>query len=120
MRFDVLDRIVAGVGVERVDRIHAVEAITAAVTALKNFHVYPGSLLDDAAESDHAKIADAGTDLMRHRRRKRLHYRVGKLIAGRKPRDHRGRKDRIGKRALRRNDTDRAGDAVVLWNIAVH
>jgi hypothetical protein len=27
MRFDVLDRIVGGVGIERVDRVHAVETV---------------------------------------------------------------------------------------------
>src|ERR1700735_3294490 len=50
MRLNILDRIIACVGIERIDGIHAVEAVAPAVTALENLHMNPGLLLDGAAE----------------------------------------------------------------------
>ena len=42
---DVLDRVVAGVGVERVDGVHAVLALPAAIGALEDLHMYPVRLV---------------------------------------------------------------------------
>ena len=66
MRFDILDRIVAGVGIECIHRVHAVAAITSAVAAFENLHVNPGVILRGAAEGNHAQIADAGVHLLGH------------------------------------------------------
>ena len=41
MRLDVLDRVVAGVGVERIYRVHAVHAVASAVCSLEDFHMNP-------------------------------------------------------------------------------
>ena len=57
MQFNLLDRVVAGVGIERVDCIHAVEAVATAIAAFENLHVHPWMLLDGAAESNRAQIA---------------------------------------------------------------
>src|SRR6266478_4177264 len=36
---DILDRVVAGIGIERVDRIHAVEPAAPAIAALEDLHM---------------------------------------------------------------------------------
>ena len=46
MAFDVLDRVVASVGIKRIDRIHAVLAETAAIGAFHDLHVDPGAASD--------------------------------------------------------------------------
>ncbi len=119
MRFDVLDRIVPSVGVECVDGIHAIEAIASAVAALENLHMHPRLSVDGTAERDHPEIAYSRADLVRNRRSQRLHHRVRELIARGKARDNRCRKDRVGERALRRNDGNWPRDPVVLGNVAV-
>src|SRR5262249_58819184 len=63
--FDVLDRIVAGVGVERVDRIHAVEPAAAAIGALENLHMDPMPAFPHPREGDDLEVADPGGNLTR-------------------------------------------------------
>src|SRR6266478_852450 len=89
VRFDVLDRVVPGVGVEGVHGVHAVGAVSATVAALEDLHVDPvlrrakaRVLGAQTTEGDDAKIADAGAHLGRDHRRQRLHHRVGELVAG--------------------------------------
>src|SRR5882724_6097633 len=57
---DVLDWVVARIGVERVDRIHPVEPASAAVAALEDLHVHPVRAAADPGKGDHLQIADPG------------------------------------------------------------
>ena len=41
MGFDVLDGVIAGIGIQGIDRIHAVLAVAAAVTPLEDLHMHP-------------------------------------------------------------------------------
>src|SRR5271155_5207391 len=112
MRFDILDRIVAGGGVERIDRVHAVEPTAPAIAALENLHMHPvASAISPGAhagEGDNLEIADTGRDLARHRLSQRLHHRVGDRVAGTEAGDGRCREDRVSEGAQRRADFYRA------------
>ena len=119
MRLDVLDRVVAGVGVKRVDRVHAVHAFAAAVAPFENFHLHPMLALMQPGERDAAQVADAGAHLSGHALRKRLHHRVGKRVAGTEARDDRRREGRVCERPLRRDDVDRSRQAHVLRHVPV-
>jgi hypothetical protein len=114
MALDVLDGVVAGVGIERVDGVHAVLAVAPAIAALEDLHVHPVGLAAQAREGDDLEVADAGGHLPGHGLRQRLHHRVGKLVAGREAGDDRGGEDRVGEAAARGDDGDRPGQAGVL------
>src|SRR5216684_1031674 len=62
---DILDRVVAGIGIERVDRIHAVEPAAPAIAALEDLHVDPVAAAPHAGKGDDLQIADPGRDLAR-------------------------------------------------------
>ena len=73
VRLDVLYRVVAGIGIERVYRVHAVLAVAPAIAAFVDLHVHPVGLTSEPAKGDHVQISDSGADLARHRLAKRLH-----------------------------------------------
>ena len=114
---DVLDRVVARVREQRIDRIHAVPAVAPAVAALGDVHVHPVVLADQAAVRRDLEIAHAGADPLRQHRSQRRHQRAGDDVARAEARDHRRRIDRIGETATRRDDADRPDEAVVLRHI---
>src|SRR5271169_2137070 len=119
MGLDVLDRVVAGVGVERIDRVHAVHPVAAAVAALEYFHMDPMLAFMQPGERDAAKIANARAHLLWDGLRERLHHRIGQRIARTEARNYRRWKDRIDERAARRDDLDRPCQTGVLRHIAI-
>ncbi len=113
MAFDILDRVVPGIGVERVDGIHSVEPGAPAVAALKDLHVDPVLGVSHPREGNDFEIADPGRDLAGNGLRQCLHHRVGELVAGAEASDRRRRKYRVGERAERRRDLDRTQQPVI-------
>ena len=117
---DILDRIVAGVGIEHVDRVQAVAAVAAAIAAGEQLDLHPEIVALLPGENHAAAVAAAAAHLPRHDMRKSLHHRIGKLDAGAEAGDDRRRENRIRQRALRRDDLDRPHQAAVLRNPAMH
>ena len=120
MQLDVFDRVVARVGVERVDSVHAVDALSSAVASFENFHLHPVATLVEAGEGDTAKIADAGAHLSGDALRERLHDGVSKRVAGTEARDDGRREIGIRQRSFRRDNVDRARQPHVLRHVSVH
>ena len=73
VRLDVLDRVVARVGVERVDGVEAVLAVAAAVAALLDVHVDPVRPSREARVGDDLEVADARADALGQHRREGAH-----------------------------------------------
>ena len=109
VRLDVLDGVVPCVRVKRVDGVHPIRSMPAAIAPFKNLHVHPMAAVIEAGKRDHAEIADAGRDLPRHCLSQRLHHRVRERVAGTETGDDRGWEDRVDHRSPWRDDPDRTG-----------
>ena len=119
MRLDVLYRVVPRVGVKGVDRVHAVDALSAAVTPFENFHLHPVTACVEPGERNTAQIADASAHLSGNALCKRLHDGVGKRVAWTETRDDRRGKIGVRESSLRRDNVDRARQSHVLRHVPV-
>src|SRR5262249_50389393 len=107
VRFNVFDRIIAGIGVEHVDRVQPVATVASAIAAREQLNLNPEIVALLAGQNHAAAVAASVANLTRHCFRKGLHDRIRKLDASAKPGNDRRRKNRVCQRARRSDDFDR-------------
>src|SRR5258708_33442713 len=80
---DIFDRIIARIGIQRVNAVEPVLAEASAIAAFEDLDVHPLSFALKAAESDRLQIGDPGAYFVRYGGRQCFHQRVGNDVTGR-------------------------------------
>ena len=116
---DVLDRVVARVGVEHVHGVDSVLAQAPAVGPLADVDVDPVLALDHSRVGDGRHVAHAGGDPVGADRRQGGHQRVADDVARGGAGDRGAGEGGVGERATLGDDPDRAHQARVLGHVLV-
>src|SRR5215469_11974410 len=99
MRFNIFDRIVAGV---RIECIYTVETVLTEATTIGPFrdvHVHPIISLCNSGVRDDLEVAHPGADLAGRSLGKSMHKSAGHYISGTKPGDCRRREGGVADRS---------------------